>query len=340
MGAHAGVTAVTPPPPDAAPSNSEPSGPSDGLGRVRYIDSHTEGEPTRVVVSGGPDLGDGTLAARRDRFRREHERFRRFVIDPPRSSSERVGALLVPPYGPSTFGTIFFNNVGTLGMCGHGSIGVAVTLAHLGLVGVPSRFALETPVGRVPVEVHNWNEVSITNVESYRHRANVRVDVPGIGPIVGDVAWGGNWFFLVDVAKEPLRLEDVHQLVGRTEAIRAALTAQGVTGRDGAPIDHIELSGAPVSAEADSRNFVLCPGGAYDRSPCGTGTSAKMACLYADGLLKEGGTWRQEGILGTRFDGTAHVQHGAFRPILRGRAFITNEGELIADPDDPLLPRP
>jgi 4-hydroxyproline epimerase len=310
------------------------------LRRIRYVDSHTEGEPTRVIVGGGPDLGSAPLAERRERFRQGHDDFRRLVIDPPRGSSERVGALLVPPRGPSTFGTIFFNNVGTLGMCGHGSIGVAVTLAHLGEVPAPGRFALETPVGPVRVELHSANEASITNVASFRHRSAVRIDVPAYGPVVGDVAWGGNWFFLLDVGEESLRVEDAPMLIARTEAIRSALQRQGVTGRDGAPIDHIELSGAPARSDADSRNFVLCPGGAYDRSPCGTGTSAKMACLYADHRLKEGELWRQEGILGTRFVGTAHVRDGLFTPIVRGRAYITNEGELVVDPADPLLPRP
>lgn len=325
------------PEPLSTPQPASPA-PSGMLGRVHYVDSHTEGEPTRVIIAGGPDLGSGPLAERRERFSRGHDAFRRFVIDPPRGSTERVGALLVPPYGPSHFGTIFFNNAGTLGMCGHGSIGVAVTLGHLGLVPLPGRFTLETPVGRVGVELHSWNEASITNVASYRFRANVSVNVPNVGPVVGDVAWGGNWFFLVDVGSEALRLEEVDRLTQRTEAIRRALRAEQVTGRDGAPIDHIELSGAPQGPDADSRNFVLCPGGAFDRSPCGTGTSAKMACLYADGRLAEGARWRQEGILGTRFVGTAHTQQGEFTPIIRGRAFITNEGELIADPHDPLLP--
>jgi 4-hydroxyproline epimerase len=217
---------------------------------------------------------------------------------------------------------------------------VAVTLAHLGVVTAPGRFALETPVGPVRVELHSANEASITNVASFRHRSAVRIDVPAYGPVVGDVAWGGNWFFLVDVGEEALHVEDAPMLIARTEAIRSALKRQGVTGRDGAPIDHIELSGAPARSDADSRNFVLCPGGAYDRSPCGTGTSAKMACLYADHRLKEGELWRQEGILGTRFVGTAHVRDGFFTPIVRGRAYITNEGELVVDPADPLLPRP
>lgn len=307
--------------------------------RVRYVDSHTEGEPTRVIVRGGPDLGRGSLTERGARFAFHHDAFRRLVIDPPRGSVERVGALLTEPHGPTRFGAIFFNNVGTLGMCGHGSIGVAVTLGHLREVAVPSRFELDTPVGVVDLELISAHEASVRNVPSYRYRAAVRVEVPGHGAVVGDVAWGGNWFFLIDVGDERLRVEDATALTERTEAIRSALAVHGITGADGAAIDHIELCGPPEAAGGDGRNFVLCPGGAYDRSPCGTGTSAKMACLWADGRLKDGDVWHQEGILGTRFVGTAHVEGRQLTPIIRGRAFITSEGELVGDPDDPLLPR-
>ena len=339
LGPHAGVA-----------FRSSPHGPSNGSSpappetapplRVRYVDSHTEGEPTRVVIAGAPNLGGGSVTEQRDRFRAEHDLFRRLVVDPPRGSPELVGALLVPPYGPSTFGAIFFNNVGTLGMCGHGSIGVGVTLAHLGLVPVPSRFHLLTPVGRVEIELHSWNEVSVTNVVSHRHLADVEIDVPGEGRVRGDVAWGGNWFFLAEPGLEPPRPEDIPTLLQRAGAIRVALTRQGITGANGATIDHVELSGPPVREDADSRNFVLCPGGEYDRSPCGTGTSARMACLFADHRLKEGDVWRQEGILGTRFVGTARLHDGKLTPAIRGRGFVTAEGELVLDPADPLAPRP
>lgn len=304
---------------------------------IHVVDSHTEGEPTRVVLSGGPDLGAGSLARRVERFREQHDGFRRLVVDEPRGSPIAVGALLCTPETAAAAGVIFFNNVGYLGMCGHGTIGVLVTLGHLGRVTIPGTYTLETPVGPVAAELHNPHEVSFTNVASYRHRKDVTLDVPGYGRVRGDVAWGGNWFFLVDDPAIELRREDVVSLVERTSAIRRALRGQGITGAGGAEIDHVELSGPPRRPDADGRNFVLCPGDVYDRSPCGTGTSAKMACLYADGKLSEGALWRQEGILGTRFVGRLSVRGETLYPTIRGSAYITGEANLFVDRNDPLI---
>lgn len=221
-------------------------------------------------------------------------------------------------------------------MCGHGTIGVLVTLGHLGRVRVPGTYRLETPVGEVMAELHNAHEVTFTNVASYRYRKGVELDVPGQGPILGDIAWGGNWFFLIDDPSSDLRPANAATLIERAVAIRRALATQGVTGAGGAPIDHVELCGPPKRADADSRNFVLCPGDEYDRSPCGTGTSAKMACLFADGKLAEGAPWRQESILGTRFVGRLVQRDGRLYPTIRGSAYITGEADLLVDRDDPL----
>ncbi len=305
--------------------------------RIQVVDSHTEGEPTRVVVAGGPDLGSGPLVDRVARFRERHDGFRSLILEEPRGSPITVGALLCAPVAPVASGAIFFNNVDYLGMCGHGTIGVLVTLGHLGRVAVPGTYRLETPVGMVSAELHNDHEVSFTNVPSYRYRKAVPVEVPGYGRVVGDVAWGGNWFFLVDEPAVELRSTDVTGLVERTVAIRRALRANGITGADGAEIDHVELSGPPQRPDADARNFVLCPGDAYDRSPCGTGTSAKMACLYGDGKLRAGELWRQESILGTRFVGRLSVRDGALYPTIRGAAYLTGAGDLLVDRDDPLI---
>lgn len=304
--------------------------------RIRVVDSHTEGEPTRVVVSGGPDLGGGPLRGRVERFRERHDAFRRQLVDEPRGSPIAVGALLCAPVARVASGVIFFNNAGYLGMCGHGTIGVLATLRHLGRVAAPGTYDIETPVGVVSTELHSENEVSFTNVPSFRHRTDVVVDVPGYGSVRGDVAWGGNWFFLVDEPSIELRQEEIPSLIERTLAIRRALVARGITGADGAEIDHVELSGPPQRSDADGRNFVLCPGGAYDRSPCGTGTSAKMACLYAEGALADGEIWRQESIIGTRFVGRIVLRDGALYPTIRGSAYITGEAELLIDPADPL----
>jgi 4-hydroxyproline epimerase len=302
---------------------------------IRVIDSHTGGEPTRVVVSGGPDLGTGPLAERRDCLRERHDWFRSAVVNEPRGSDVLVGALLCAPADSTCLaGVIFFNNVGYLGMCGHGTIGVGVTLAHLGRIG-PGTHRLETPVGVVPFEYDGSNTITFENVPSYRHRAGVTVPVAGIGPITGDVAWGGNWFFLVSEHGQDLDLRNVEQLTDFTWRIRQALVRHGITGAGGQEIDHIELFGQPRNTFAQSRNFVLCPGKAYDRSPCGTGTSAKLACLIADGKLREGQVWRQESIIGSVFEGTARVQGGKVIPRITGSAYVHAEATLILDSNDP-----
>lgn len=302
---------------------------------VHVIDSHTGGEPTRVVVGGGPDLGGGTVAERLERFRRDHDRFRSAVVNEPRGNDAMVGALLCEPADAEcAAGVIFFNNVGYLGMCGHGTIGLAATLRYLGRV-ESGMFRIETPVGVVSAELEETGEVTVANVASYRLAAGVEVEVPGGGKVKGDVAWGGNWFFLVQGAPWALELKHLEELTDYTWRIRQALTAQGVTGAQGAEIDHIELFAAPSGAHADSRNFVLCPGKAYDRSPCGTGTSAKLACLYADGKLKEGEVWRQESIVGSVFEGRVEVRDGMVYPRIRGSAHVNAEARLVLDERDP-----
>jgi len=308
--------------------------------RVAFVDSHTGGEPTRVVVSGGPDLGQGSMFDRLTHFRGQHDGFRSAVVNEPRGSDVVVGALLCPPVNPkAAAGVIFFNNVGYLGMCGHGTIGLVVTLAHLGRI-QPGEHLIETPAGDVTAVLHPSGEVSIRNVPSFRSRADVSVHVDGYGPVIGDVAYGGNWFFLVAGHSEELTLDNVGHLTEFTWRIRQALTQHGITGTDGAEIDHIELFGPPSTDAADSRNFVLCPGKAYDRSPCGTGTSAKLACLAADGVLAEGAVWRQESIVGSIFEGTYAKagQDSGFdmvAPTITGTAHVNAEGTLLLDPRDP-----
>lgn len=303
--------------------------------RVRVLDSHTEGEPTRVVLEGGPNLGDGPLAERVEVFRAKYDQFRSGVCCEPRGSEVVVGALLCKPVNPKcATGVIFFNDVGYLGMCGHGTIGVVRSLAHLGRI-QPGQYSIETPVGEVSVELLPDGSVSVSNVLSYRYRHAVPVDVPGIGRLVGDIAWAGNWFFLIGEHPFDLAISRRAELITATHAIRTALADSGITGENGGFIDHIELFGKPLNPENSSRSFVLCPGASFDRSPCGTGTSAKMACVYADGKLKEGQVWRQEGFLGTHFVGTIQAQGEAVLPTIRGRAWITGESELLFQQDDP-----
>jgi 4-hydroxyproline epimerase len=302
--------------------------------RVRVIDSHTGGEPTRVVIAGGPDLGNGPLSDRLCIFQTQHDLFRSAVVNEPRGSDVMVGALLCPPTDSScAAGVIFFNNVGYLGMCGHGMIGLVTTLAYMGQIG-PGAHRIETPVGTVTAVLHEDDQVTVNNVPSYRLAAALGVEVSGYGRICGDVAWGGNWFFLVHDHSMDLTLDNVEELTAFTWAIRQALTEAGATG-NGHEIDHVELFAASTLPGVDSKNFVLCPGKAYDRSPCGTGTSAKLACLHADGKLEPGQVWKQESIVGSVFEGTIAVRDGQVYPSIKGSAYVNSEAELILDVRDP-----
>ena len=306
-----------------------------GTPTVTIVDSHTGGEPTRVVVSGGPDLGGGTMVERLSCFRSRFDEFRSAVVNEPRGSDVIVGALLCRPVDPkSTAGVIFFNNVGYLGMCGHGTIGLMVTLAHLGRAAAGEHW-IETPVGTVKSILHDGGEVTVENVPSYRTAKKVAVEADGYGTVTGDVAWGGNWFFLVNDHKQTIEFENVERLTDCAWRIRQGLVRKGVTGDDGQEIDHIELFGPAQRTDADSKSFVLCPGRAYDRSPCGTGTSAKLACLAADGKLKPGESWRQESIVGSVFEGSFRIAGDRILPSIKGSAYVTAEATLLLDPRDP-----
>jgi 4-hydroxyproline epimerase len=300
--------------------------------RIRIVDSHTAGEPTRVVLEGGPDLGSGPLVERIARFQEQHDRFRHAIINEPRGSDVLVGALLVMPVDKTcTAGVIFFNNVGYLGMCGHGTIGVISTLAYLGRIhtGV-HRLETSAGVGGGPQKPQRDGTVAVTNVPSYRIAKDVECQVPGIGAIRGDVAWGGNAFYLVGDHGQELSVHNVRKLTDFACHLRREINARGYP-----QVDHIELFGPPVSSNAHSRNFVLCPGGAYDRSPCGTGTSAKLACLAADGLLKEAEKWVQESIIGSTFRASYQRCSGGILPTIYGVAYVTGEATLLLDERDP-----
>ncbi len=301
--------------------------------RIRIIDSHTGGEPTRLVIGGGPRLGKGTVAERLEKLKQRHDRFRSAVVNEPRGSDVVVGALLVEPSDSMcAAGVIYFNNVGYLGMCGHGTIGLIVTLAHMGRI-QPAEHRIETPVGVVTATLHPTGEVSVANVASWRARKGATVDVPGMGPVTGDVAWGGNWFFLVQDHGQELALSNVDKLTDVCWRIRQAVNAQGFP-----EVDHVELFGPPTVQGANSKSFVQCPGKAYDRSPCGTGTSAKLACLAADGKLLEDEPWVQESIIGSTFTGRflwLDRAAGKVAPVITGTAYVNSEAKLLLDERDP-----
>lgn len=301
---------------------------------VRIIDSHTGGEPTRLVYEGFPDLGNGSMAERLDVLKAHHDHWRRAVMLEPRGNDVLVGALLCEPVDPrAAAGVIFFNNSGYLGMCGHGTIGLMESLLYLGKIGVGTHI-IETPVGNVIATTHEDGSHSFENVRSYRYRRNVSVNVAELGTLEGDVAWGGNWFFLVSGHGQTISLANAGHLTAMTQSIKTALARQGIRGKDGAEIDHIELF-QPCDT-ADSQSFVLCPGGAYDRSPCGTGTSAKLACLAAENALAPGEEWRQASVIGSVFRASYRpADEGGIIPTIRGNAYLCGKAELLIDPDDP-----
>lgn len=301
--------------------------------KVAVIDSHTGGEPTRIIVAGGPDLGNGPLDKRREKFQRDFDRFRSAVVNEPRGSNGVVGALLVEPQDKTCVaGVIFFNNVGFLGMCGHGTIGLMVTLAHMGRIKAGDH-RIETPVGVVAARLHANGDVSVANVPSWRAKKAVRVLVPEIGEVIGDLAWGGNWFYLMENHGLNIALANVDELTDYCWRVRQAVNTQGFP-----EVDHVELFN-PISGVANgSKNFVQCPGKAYDRSPCGTGTSAKLACLAADGKLRPGETWVQESIIGSRFTGKfdwLDQSAGKIAPVITGAAFVNSEATQLLEEKDP-----
>ena len=303
---------------------------------IEVVDSHTEGEPTRVVVAGWPPPAGATMAERRRDLLARQDALRQAVVCEPRGHDAVVGALLTPPVAPgSAAGVVFFNNAGALGMCGHGLIGVVRTLEHLDRL-APGPVRIDTPVGTVGAALEPDGAVTIENVPAFVHALEVAVDVPALGRVTGDVAWGGNWFFLADAPTGlDLDLAQAPALTNATARLLAALREAGVTGRGGEPIDHVELFGPPRRRDADARNFVLCPGLAYDRSPCGTGTSAKMAVLHARGKLAPGQRWRQESITGSLFEGWLEERDTGLVPRIRGRAFVTGRTTLFFDAADP-----
>lgn len=302
---------------------------------IKAVDSHTCGEPTRIIIEGGPDLGMGKLSSRLELLRNKYDYIRTSVVNEPRGGDVLVGALLCEPDDPKCCaGVIFFNNVGYLGMCGHGTIGLVKTLSHLNRI-QPGKHSIETPVGIVDATIEETGEVTITNVPSYRFLKNVKIEVENYGQMNGDVAWGGNWFFLVENHGLAINLDNVNTLTDCGSKIRRVLSENNITGDKGQIVDHIEFFGPPSNNSADSRNFVLCPGDAYDRSPCGTGTSAKMACLFDKGILSLGQTWRQESIIGSIFEGCLNKIDNEVLPSIKANAHIIAECTLIMDKDDP-----
>ncbi|WP_067219055.1 4-hydroxyproline epimerase [Marinomonas gallaica] len=304
---------------------------------LKVVDSHTEGEPTRVVLEGGPDLGSGPLSERAQRLATEHTDFYRSLVVEPYGQEAMVGALLVEPTDPSCVtGVIYFDAAAVIGMCGHGTIGLAATLAHLGKIGV-GRHRIETPVGVVEVTLTDCNTVTVQNIESYRFKQGVELEVEGVGKVIGDIAYGGNWFFIVDDSPVPVLPSNLRTLTEVGIKVREHLYAQAIEGEHGGVIDHIIFYGPALNAHGHSRNFVLCPDNAYDRSPCGTGSSARLACLAADQRLAPGEDIYQESTIGSGYTLSYQPGHsGRVIPSITGQAFVTREANILSHPSDPL----
>ena len=302
--------------------------------KIEVIDSHTAGEPTRLVINGFPELGDLNMASRLEILRTQYDQWRCTTILEPRGNDILVGALLCRPQNPkAAAGVIFFNNEGYLGMCGHGTIGLITSLHFLGQISY-GKHLIETPVGDVTAQLHQDGSVSIQNVYSYRYRKAVQINIPDVGVIVGDIAWGGNWFFLVENSPIDIHYRDAKALTELCLKIKQVLASQGIYGKDNQEIDHIELFGSHPNA--NSQSFVLCPGGAYDRSPCGTGTSAKLACLAADKKLAAGEIWHQASVIGSQFQASYQPSdENGIIPTIRGTAYISGQNSLLIDEQDP-----
>ncbi len=302
---------------------------------LEVIDSHTGGEPTRVIVSGWPQPVGVTMENRLQYMVKNQDHLRKASICEPRGHDAMVGALLTPPINSGSItGVIFFNDVGYLGMCGHALIGTVSTLKFMGKIG-SGKMRIDTPAGTVSAELGEDGMVTLENVYSYLYKENVKIEVPGLGEVNGDIGYGGNWFFMTDSVPLEPKMENLEALMSTAKLIRKTLEERGIAGPEGEKIDHVEYYGKPVNPRAHSRNFVLCPGNAYDRAPCGTGTSAKLAALHHKGKLKVGELWIQESITGSIYECYLMEKEGQLIPVIRSPAFVVSQTTLFFNPTDP-----
>ncbi|TLP46886.1 hydroxyproline-2-epimerase [Cohaesibacter sp. CAU 1516] len=303
---------------------------------MHVIDSHTGGEPTRVILDGGPDLGSGSLSDRAQRLATDHQALYRAIMMEPRGQPAMVGALLVEPTDESCVtGVIYFDAGAVLGMCGHGTIGLAVTLAHLGRIDIGTH-RIETPAGIVEVTLTDRNTVTVRNIESRRVAKDVSITLDDLGTITGDIAYGGNWFYIIDPSPVAVEPSNLRALTDTAISIRTAINERQQADQTGIEVDHVIFQGPSPKPDIQSRNFVLCPDDTYDRSPCGTGSSARLACLAADGLLAPGEEIQQESIIGSHYQLSYQPgQAGGIIPQITGQAYIMAETKLIFDPSDP-----
>ena len=322
---------------------------------IQAVDSHTAGEPTRIVTGGLPPLAGASMAEKRTILQRDHDGLRRALVLEPRGHDAIVLAYLLPPCTPGAhLGVVFANDAGYLGMCGHGAIGVATVAVAMGMVAAVepvTEVVLDTPAGVVPCRVAvaggKVKSVTITNVPSFLFAQRVVVPVHGFGKVAADIAYGDNWFAFVEADQLGLMVEKTHLpvLMQAATAVREALVREGVRGRHPERsgdeiVDHVKLFAPLAGDEPGARALTLCPGAAYDRSPCGTGTSAKLAVLHAKGELEIGAWFRSQSVLATEFRArvvreTRVGPHPAIVPEVTGSAWITGFPTFVLDPEDP-----
>lgn len=318
------------------------------------IDAHTCGNPVRLVVSGGPALSGNTMSEKRQHFLREYDWIRKGLMFEPRGHDMMSGSILYPPHDPENdFAVLFIETSGCLPMCGHGTIGTVTAAIESGLV-KPKRDGLvrmEAPAGLVEIQYtqsgSKVTSVKLTNVAGYLDQENLPVDCPGLGEITVDVAYGGNFYAIVDIQEHFPGLQEftADQLVSMARVLRKNINSRYSFVH---PIDptihscsHILWCGEVIDPSSTARNAVFYGDKAIDRSPCGTGTSARMAQWYANGKLKQGDDFIHESIIGSKFIGRIEAEttvagKPAMRPSIEGWARIYGHNTISIDPvEDP-----
>lgn len=322
--------------------------------QIKVIDSHTMGEPTRIIYDGFPKLKGNTMMEKKNDLMEHYDFLRTALMLEPRGHRDMFGALLTEPvHEEAHFGVIFLESNGCLNMCGHGSIGAAAMIVETGMVEVKEPYTevvLDAPSGIIRTKVHVVEgkavEVSILNVPAFLYQQNQEIDVPGWGKIPFDISFGGSFFALVDTEKIGLSLEieNVNRITELGMALLDRMKEEVEVKHpylDITTVDLVEFYGPSKNTEANMKNCVIFGNAQVDRSPCGTGTSAKIATLYTKGELKIGQEFVYESITGSLFRGevTKEVEVGGYKaviPQITGSAYITGINQYIIDEKDPL----
>jgi len=337
------------------PINGPFDGTSSGIlgGMIFYcMDAHTCGNPVRLVIGGGPELDGDNMSEKRQYFLREYDWIRKGLMFEPRGHDMMSGSILYPPHDPKNdFAILFIETSGCLPMCGHGTIGTVTMAIEQGLIKplVPGKINMETPAGLIHVEYKmeskKCTSVKLTNVPSFLYLTGITADCPELGELVIDVSYGGNFYAIVDVQKNFNGLEHypAEKLVGWARELRKNLNRkyQFVHPADSTiyGCSHVMWTGSVLDASSTARNAVIYGEKAIDRSPCGTGTSARMAQWYEKGKLKKGDEFIHESIIGSKFIGrieeiTMVAGRTAIRPSIEGWAKIYGYNTISIDKED------